>query len=331
MIRARELSALLVLLVACAGGGAAGPDPRTSSESLDAWGNPVQAAAPGEPGAPAAPAAPAQAPVASVAFASGGSTPGAGGAGAAASGAAAGSNVIGVDGIAAFDALPRPARDGIATHGVLFMHKSVGEDMVVASQALGLKWEYAGEPTDFDSKVLGSSLYTTPNGNPLPKMDEFAAFVRKAGPGLEAAVMKFGYADVETAGVAALQAKYEAMVKDLTAQRPSVRILHITPALTLGGDVGENKARAQVGEWMKQRFARTAVVFDLQAVESTLPDGTRCTKDGGPRLCEAYRYKGGGPNGPPDNETQGHLDPAAAKRIVKPFLYAIHRAFQLRR
>ncbi len=86
-----------------------------------------------------------------------------------------------------------------------------------------------------------------------------------------------------------------------------------------------NAAKASVGQWMRDTFKNTDVIFDLQAIET---NNGACQQNTVPRICPDNRASVTDPsevNGV-DSDGQGHLGKKAAQRISKAFLYAIYQA-----
>lgn len=241
--------------------------------------------------------------------------------------------VVGVAGIDAWDKLTATEKGRIKSWNTLFLHQSVGQDLEEGAKANGVSFEYFGANDIVDKGAEGKGLRGgifvdvggIPNGNPYEKIRVFKEAALRSKSTLKIAVFKFGYADVLDNNREQVKSAYKAFVDDLKAQIPGLRFVHITPPLVYSTSAEEgNAAKANVGQWMKDTFKNTDVIFDLQAVETN--EGS-CQQNNVPRICQENRASATDPsevNGV-DSDGQGHLGKKASQRISKALLYAIYQ------
>lgn len=265
----------------------------------------------------------------------GGTTPagGAGGTSTAGTGGSAGAptseRVIGVPGIAAWDALSSEERAQVNTQQSFFLHQSVGTDLEDGAEAGGFKFEYLASGGLAGNAGLNGGLFNAGNGEYEGKLTEWVATATANQATLRLAIMKLGYADVRADTVEGVKASYLTAVNAIRAKQ--LRVLHITPPLVYALPE-DNAPKMALRSWMLETFAND-VVFDLQDIESTNPDtGARCERGGSWEICDNVRSTAGCPSksqGVDAASGQGHLcfEPRA-RVIAKAFLYAIRRAEQ---
>ena len=224
--------------------------------------------------------------------------------------------VVGVDGVAAFDALSAGERAELRARRLFWGHQSVGENLIEGSSALGYDWSQVSNGSDYDWANWGHGTVDD-NGDPWRKIRSFRALLSDAGIAdrVDAAAFKFCWIDFEPeTNVEALLAEYEAALADLSRQHPAVRFLHVTPPLT-SDDAARNAVRLQYGRRLIEDESDTGVVLDLAAIESTDSAGRACTLGGVRRLCDEWR------------DDEGHLNDNGKARAAKAFLTAFSRLF----
>jgi hypothetical protein len=236
--------------------------------------------------------------------------------------------------------VPDSAWAVLAAKRVYFGHQSVGAnvmegvvELAAAEPRLGLR-----VVTDAAALEAGGAFLHGPvgrNGDPGGKTDDFAA--RLDGPlagRVDIAFHKYCYVDVTAASdVPALFERYRAGMVRLTAAHPGVVFVHVTTPLvtvpggavaTLKGLLGRTSGRAaddlareRFNELMRRAYAGREPVFDLAAIESTRPDGTReILSAGGHRayaLVPAYASDG------------SHLNEAGRRRVAEELLVFLAR------
>lgn len=236
--------------------------------------------------------------------------------------------------------VPDSAWAALAAKRVYFGHQSVGVNIMdgvaavlAAEPRLGLR-VVTGEA---DLATGGAFLHgpVGRNGDPGGKTDDFAA--RLDGPlagRVDIAFHKYCYVDVTAASdVPALFDRYRAAMARLAAAHPDVEFVHVTtPLVTVPGGAAarvkrmlgrvpgraaDDLARERFNELMRREYAGREPVFDLAAIESTRPDGTRETIDvGGERayaLVPAYASDG------------SHLNETGGRRVAEELLVFLAR------
>lgn len=129
------------------------------------------------------------------------------------------------------------------------------------------------------------------NGDPVAKIGGFDARTRGLGSDLDVAFMKFCYADVTSdRDVDVLFSHYRTTMGALERHLPSVAFLHVTTPLTTRRDPrsrvkalfgrnenmgpADNANRERLNAMMRRAYGEDRL-FDLAAIESTAPDGSR--------------------------------------------------------
>lgn len=192
---------------------------------------------------------------------------------------------------------------------VFFQHQSVGMNLIG-----GIPGVFAAKGISAPGIVeVGAAAAGTPprpsgvfahgyfgqNGDPIAKIHAFDASIRGGlAEQVDVALMKFCYVDV-TSGtdVDTVFGTYSTTMTALEREFPNVTFIHVTTALTtepglkatvkrlLGRAVdasrADNVARERLNQLMRQAYGPERL-FDLAAVESTAPDGSRVSgRDGG--------------------------------------------------
>jgi hypothetical protein len=173
------------------------------------------------------------------------------------------------------------------------------------------------------------------NANPMLKIQDFAAKLRSGlGPHVDMAMMKFCYVDINSsAGVGTLFATYRTTMTALQREFPNVTLIYVTVPLTTdagflsrlksrltgSGGMADNAARERLNALIRHEYAGNHL-FDLAAIESTAPDGSRVTGTyRGQRYYALY-------NGYAADF--GHLNAEGAGVVATTWLKAIARASQ---
>lgn len=233
--------------------------------------------------------------------------------------------LVGSAGIAAWDALAQSERNRVTSWNSLFIHQSVGQDMEDGTASNGYKAEYFAPGMLITTTNLYGGLFDgISNGDPMAKFSYFRTNALANKANLRLAVFKFGYADIESATLNAVQTGYKAMVDELKSN--GIRVMHVTPPLIF--DTNYNTPKMQMRSWMQTTFPDD-VIFDLQDIESrTDAVGARCEQNGVWQICSDIRSTPACPSKGQGIDTvgQGHLCFSAATKISKAFLYALYLA-----
>jgi len=229
----------------------------------------------------------------------------------------------------------------VAQARVLFAHQSVGRNILEGVQALAkdagvpIRIQDIGTtPPDAGPGLFHSNVGV--NGDADSKLAAFTGLLqRPERPPYDVALLKFCYEDLDhdAKGRDGLLDRYAARMGMLQASRPDVRLLHVTSPLRadppgwktrlkrlLGRATDEdadNVVRNAYNTGLRTRFGGPAL-FDLAAVESTLPDGSRSSfgATAGPVYTLAGAYTTDG----------GHLNDMGRRRAAAAFLHTLAQA-----
>ena len=221
---------------------------------------------------------------------------------------------------------------------VFFGHQSVGMNIID-----GIPGAYAGSdiaaPTivQTDTPPAGIAFahsYVGANGDPAGKLADMRSLLAAGfGDWADVALVKFCYVDI-TAGtdVQALFEEYQQAVAAAEQAYPDTRFLYLTVPLTtppnfkdrvkglLGrpNSAADNAARERYNSLVRAKYAGTGRLFDIAAIESTLPDGSRVSgTSGGQPYFALY---------PGYAADEGHLTPAASTMVAEQLLATIAAA-----
>ena len=178
---------------------------------------------------------------------------------------------------------------------------------VYASQGVKPPPIVSGTPGTIDGGFITEESIGA-NGNPLSKIADFDRIMRGGmSDEVDVALMKFCYLDV-TAGtdVASLFGSYRNALDALQRDFPDVTFLHSTTPLTTGASA-DNVAREKLNALIRGSYG--GQLFDLAAVESTKPDGSKASG-----LYDGYA------------SDSGHLNAAGSNAAASSFLEAVARA-----
>jgi hypothetical protein len=246
---------------------------------------------------------------------------------------APGSNVVGVGGIAAWDALAN--KDAVKAFPSLYLHQSVGQDLEDGAADIGFSFAYYGPDQAAGSIANGphgglfADVGPIDNGKPLSKINIVRREFKKQKSKLKVMTFSFGYADImETVDdgravpLTEVMTAYKALVDEVKAA--GVKFVHITPPLVF--DPTTNPAKLQMRKYMLETFKGDRI-FDLTDIES-LDGGRRCEKGGVWHICQANRSTNACPSKGQgvDSDGQGHLCSKKAAVFSKALLYALHSA-----
>lgn len=222
---------------------------------------------------------------------------------------------------------------------VLLGHQSVGRNILAGLESLSEEagvplriLEVNGAPPDGEPGIFHSNIGE--NGNPDSKCEMFVQLLTAYGkPEYDLAMMKFCYTDLgrdTPLEVDAMIKRYDRVVDNVHEQRPDIILVHATMPLradppgkktfvkrlvgmSMAGDA-DNVLRNAFNEALRKRYADEPM-FDLAAMESTLPDGSRSAfeHDDQPVYTLAQSY----------TEDGGHLNEFARRRAAIAFVSAL--------
>jgi hypothetical protein len=181
---------------------------------------------------------------------------------------------------------------------IFFGHQSVGMNVLDGIPGVYAARHMAAPPIEQDRTRPGQDggfidhTYIGENEQPLTKIQAFDAELRSGlGEQVDVAMMKFCYVDITTqTDVTALFARYRETMAALERDFPKVTFVHVTvPVMTEPGLLSrlkswltrssrngpaENAARERLNALIRREYAGDHL-FDLAAIESTAPDGSR--------------------------------------------------------
>jgi hypothetical protein len=236
----------------------------------------------------------------------------------------------------------------VARTRVFFGHQSVGMNVLNAVPGVYADHGVSAPPIEQGRTQPGANggfiahKFIGENGERLLKLEDFDRTIRGGmGRQVDVALMKFCWGDIwSDTDVDALFARYRDTMAALERDFPNVTFIHVTVPLTtepgtthvftelktrlktlLGGrdlfDQRANVARERLNALIRGEYAGRHL-FDLAAIESTKPDGTRV----------AGRYDNQGYFALYDGYASdiGHLNAVGAKIAATAFLEAIAQA-----
>ena len=214
---------------------------------------------------------------------------------------------------------------------VFFGHQSVGQNVLDGVRELYAERQQPAPA--INDAFIGE------NEKPLRKIEDFDATLRRGrGDEVDVAMMKLCYIDITPrTDVEALFGAYRTTLAALEKDLPAVRFVHVTvPLMTEPGPLtslkarltrnerfgpAENVARERLNALIRREYAG-GHLFDLAAVESTTPDGTRVS--GVHRGTTYYALHDGYAS---DN---GHLNRAGSRAAATAWLTSVAAAARAR-
>jgi hypothetical protein len=221
---------------------------------------------------------------------------------------------------------------------VFFGHQSVGMNVLAGIPGVYAAHGVAAPPIEHDGTRPGmdagsvTHAFIGENEKPFLKIGDFDAKLRSGiGEQVDVAMMKLCYIDImSNTDITALLARYRETIAALERDFPKVTFVHATvPLMTelgslsklksrlTGSDRGgpaENAARERLNALIRRAYTG-GHLFDLAAIESTAPDGSRAT--GTYRGQLYYRLYGGYAS------DSGHLNGDGARVAATAWLQAI--------
>lgn len=222
---------------------------------------------------------------------------------------------------------------------VFFAHQSVGFNILSGVSALtetnSLPIVEINPAAD---AISGSGIFHSrigANKDPVGKIAAFEQALETLGAGLtlDAAMLKFCYADfTETTDIAAVFAAYTQSVDRIHAKYPNLKLVHATvPVRVFSKGVQDrirnslfghaaNIARCEFNALLLARYVGKDPVFDVAAIEATLPDGT-CDERRHGRV-DYYSLQ------PTYSSDGGHLNPTGQRWLAAGFLHVLSQALR---
>jgi hypothetical protein len=171
----------------------------------------------------------------------------------------------------------------VARTRVFFGHQSVGMNVLDAVPGVYADHGVSAPPIEQGRTEPGPNggfiahQFIGENFKPLLKLEDFDRIMRGGmGRQVDVALMKFCYVDITTStDVDALFARYRDTMDALQRAFPNVTFIHVTdPLTTVAGGEADNVARERLNALIRGEYMGRHL-FDLAAIESTKPDGTR--------------------------------------------------------
>jgi hypothetical protein len=196
--------------------------------------------------------------------------------------------------------------DGAVTGGMLqkvagkriyFGHQSVGlniidgiSDILKEHQGVELKIAKTTDPSALNSPVFAHSMVGE-NEDPVSKINDFVHSMDNGiGGKAEIAFFKFCYVDItKNTDVEEIFTAYKTAMQRLKDKYPNTQFVHLTAPLSLSapslkgwikGVLGreDNNIKKHVfNEMLRREYEGRDPLFDLAAIESTYPDGSRAS------------------------------------------------------
>ncbi|MEW6442061.1 MAG: hypothetical protein AB1640_14085 [bacterium] len=225
----------------------------------------------------------------------------------------------------------------LAARKIFFGHQSVGfnilsgvNDLMQADPQIRLDLVETRDLADRDGGVFAHSRVGR-NSDPYTKIRDFSEVVEHGvGGPADIAFFKFCYVDIGAdTDVDKLFSAYQTALSELKAHYPETAFVHVTVPLCVTRtswktgikkllrrqemwEYDDNVKRNEFNERLLDAYRGKEPVFDLAGVESTFPDGRRCSFVRGGKsyfsLVPEYTYDG------------GHLNETGRRKAAEPLL-----------
>lgn len=217
--------------------------------------------------------------------------------------------------------VPQANWKSLSEKKIYFGHMSVGNNMLEGVQDLVKEYPFirlniveTKSPSSFDKPIFAHSPIGK-NEDPKSKIADFSHLISTGiGDKADIAFFKLCYIDILAATDAdEVFKQYKNTIESLKERYPKVTFVHVTAPLRIvqtgilvpikkiiGRPVGgyaDNIKRSRFNELLRQEYKGKEPIFDLAAVESTYPDGTRFVFESGGKTYESliadYTHDGG--------------------------------------
>jgi len=238
--------------------------------------------------------------------------------------------------------VPASAWEKLSQKKIYFGHHSVGHNIIDGIKDLmkenpKIKLNIVETANESDFKVgLFAHSGVGKNMDPKSKIDEFAKFINKGiGEKADAAALKFCYVDIRPdTDTKNVFTDYSDSLSQLKKKFPDTKFIHFTVPLTTEPTVlqglirsAKNAIKKVIGrpgyfdsnikrnlfnERLLKEYESKEPILDIAKIESTFPDGTRCsfTKDGKTYYSMVPEYTNDG----------GHLNETGRKKVAEQLL-----------
>ena len=218
--------------------------------------------------------------------------------------------------------VPKSKWETLSQKRIFFGHQSVGyniidgiKDIIRVHPYIKLKIIETDNPDDFNVPIFAHTRVGK-NTDPVSKCDAFVDFLEKGiGDKVDIAFFKFCYVDITAkSDIEKIFSYYRQTLQHLKEKYPKITFIHCTVPLKVSKttlktkiklligkkdiwEYDDNIKRNQFNKMLKNEYKNKEPIFDLALIESTFPDGTRCSfsKEGNTYYClvPAYTYDGG--------------------------------------
>lgn len=237
---------------------------------------------------------------------------------------------------AILEGVPQANWKSLTEKKIYFGHMSVGNNILEGVQDLAKEYPFirlniveTKSPSSFNQPIFAHSPIGK-NEDPKSKIADFSHLISTGiGDTTDIAFFKLCYIDILAATDAdEVFNQYKNTMASLKERYPKVTFVHVTAPLRLvqtgvlvpikkivGRPVGgyaDNIKRSRFNDLLRQEYKGNEAIFDLAAIESTYPDGTRFVFDSGGKKYESlvvdYTHDG------------GHLNEFGRKLVAAHFL-----------
>jgi len=197
--------------------------------------------------------------------------------------------------------VPNSSWEKLSQKRIYFGHQSVGfniidgiKDLMKEHPEIKLNIVESADASDLKVGTFEHSRVGK-NADPKSKVEEFTRFVEQGiGKNADFSALKFCYVDVRAdTNVKNVLKDYESFMAKVEKEFPKMTVVHFTVPLTrtkttwktivkkiIGRKTWEyddNIKRNEYNDLLRKEYSGKEPVFDLAQIESTYPDGKRCT------------------------------------------------------
>jgi hypothetical protein len=232
--------------------------------------------------------------------------------------------------------IPDTAWKALSNKKIYFGHQSVGfniinglNDLMKEYPQIKLHIVETTDINDFPDGVFAHSRVGN-NTDPKSKINDFSRYINQGiGKWADVAALKFCYVDITAeSNIVEIFDHYKNSVEKIKNEYPALSIIHFTEPLTtrqtgwkaslkklIGRPIGgyaDNMKRTEYNELLIREFQGKEPIFDIAKIESTHPNGERCSFSVGDKtyysLAPEYTSDG------------GHLNELGRKKVAEQLL-----------
>ena len=232
--------------------------------------------------------------------------------------------------------VPTSKWENLSQKKIYFGHQSVGfnivdgiKDVMKDHPEIKLNIVESADATDLKVGTFEHSRVGK-NVDPKSKVEEFTQFVERGiGDNADFSALKFCYVDIRAdTEVKDVLKQYGIFMAKVEKEFPKMTVVHFTVPLTSSKttwktivkkiigrktwEYDDNIKRHEYNEMLRKKYEGKEPIFDLAKIESTYPDGRRCTftKDGKTYYSLVPEYTNDG----------GHLNEQGRKVVAEQLL-----------